>query len=72
MNGPLKDHQKHVLYQRETNSTGIKQAYCGAPIGQFDWHFMDADHAVSSVAAGSAVSPCPECTAKIIEILSKP
>lgn len=36
-------------------------AYCGRPLTQFDWAFIDLSHAVASREQGTLIQPCKRC-----------
>ena len=71
MIGVLAEWQNHVLKIPRKPATPQLggEAWCGAEIRSFDWHYVDAGHAVNTVARGDRLSPCPACAQAIIDCL---
>lgn len=59
MTSKLAEWEKHVRAAVEPT-----QSYCGVRLYSLDWAFVDARHALDSIAT-SRLQPCPECLKQI-------
>lgn len=46
------------------------KAWCGAFVGR-EFHFLDAEHAISYLVDGGSITPCRFCLIKLREILNQ-
>lgn len=61
----LQEWQKHI---NRTDQDGT--SWCGQRIDA-EWHFVDADHALLTVAQGQRLQPCPTCVDVLMEVMKR-
>jgi hypothetical protein len=65
----MKEWERHI---RHTHVDRKDSAWCGARLTQFDWCYLDIDHAAYS-APRDRIQPCPDCVvAAILALSGKP
>ncbi len=67
----MKEFEKHVINQKQSNIEDRKVSYCGKPLSETEWYFQGADHVLGSIQSASRLLPCPECKAEILNLLNK-
>lgn len=67
----MEDYQHHVRDVRTCNIEKREVSYCGVPVTRWDKPFEDATHAIATIQSGNMLQPCPDCVAKMIEILKQ-
>jgi len=65
----MKDYEKHVRSERLSNEHGHAMAYCGERI-TMEFHFVNAEHALSNAQANGRLIPCRKCKKRMIELLN--
>lgn len=57
------EHIKHIEHTRVDMKD---KSWCGEHLQQFDFHFLDIDHAAYNGAAGGCLVACKRCTDAIM------
>lgn len=53
--------EEYVKHIRHTHADKKNVAWCGEPLTQFDWTFLDIDHAAYNAQQGGYLVTCPKC-----------
>lgn len=56
----------HVRCITDTHADAKGATWCGKPADQFEWTFMDIDHAAMNGRNGGRLTVCPSCRAAVI------
>lgn len=62
------DHIRHIEHTRVDMKN---KSWCGQHLQQFDFHFLDIDHAAYNGATGGRLVACKRCTSEIIKAITE-
>lgn len=62
------DYIRHIEHTRVDMKN---KSWCGQHLQQFDFHFLDIDHAAYNGAAGGRLVACKKCTLAIIKAITE-